>query len=496
MTGQVKMDYQAKDYQTYFAGEWRESESGRRFAVYSPVTGEQIGTVPEGSRADVQQAVHTAGNSWQSWAKKTAFERAAILENAAGIVTQRRDEMAYILTLEQGKPLHHEAYVEVDEVIAYLRMVAADVTRLEGHIVASTDPQKRVFVTRVPRGVVGAISPWNWPYTMPVELIVPALGTGNAVVWACAPTTSITAIMLAGCLVDAGIPKGVFNLLTGYGAVVGDEIAVNPGVHTVGFIGSVATGMQVARQAAGKELLLELGGNGPLIILEDADLDRAVDATLLGSFLCAGQSCTAAELILVHESVKKTYLEKLLAKTREKIHLGDPFQPQTTMGPLQNAKTAEKMDAHIRDAVARGARIAAGGSRAQGFPTDLYYQPTILDHVNSDMIVSGEETFGPIVPVQTIRSDAEAVEIATRSGYGLTIALFTEDLRRGMLMAEELRSGTVVINDSTNWFEYHIAFGGGAGTKSGFGRVGGRFGYERFTELKTIFVDMSHRKSD
>jgi succinate-semialdehyde dehydrogenase/glutarate-semialdehyde dehydrogenase len=485
------MDYHAKDYQTYFAGQWRESESGKRFAIFSPATGEQIGTVPEGTRADVQQAIHHARQSWQPWAKRTPFARASVLEKAAEIVTQRRDEMAYVLTLEQGKPLHHEAYVEVDEVIGYLRMAAADVTRLEGHILPSVDPQKRVYVSRVARGVVGAISPWNWPYTMPAELIVPALATGNAVVWACAPSTSITAILLTECLVEAGIPEGVLSLVTGPGAVVGDEIALNPGVQALGFIGSVATGMQVARQAAGKELLLELGGNGPLIILEDANLDRAVDATLLGSFLCAGQSCTASELILVHEAVREAYLEKLIAKTQEQIHLGDPFAPQTTLGPLQNAKTADKMDAHIRDALGRGASIAAGGARAQGFPTDLYYQPTILDQVNSEMVVSQEETFGPIVPVQTIRSDVEALEIAARSGYGLTIALFTEDLRRGLLLAEALRSGTVVINDSTNWFEYHIPFGGGAGTNSGFGRVGGRFGYDRFTELKTIFVDMT-----
>jgi acyl-CoA reductase-like NAD-dependent aldehyde dehydrogenase len=485
------MNYHAKDYQTYFAGDWRESESGKRFAIFSPVTGEQIGTVPEGTRADVRLAIDHATINWKAWAKKTPFMRASVLEKAAEIIQQRREEMAYVLTLEQGKPLHHEAYVEVDEVVAYLRMTAADVTRLEGHILPSVDPQKRVYVARVARGVVGAISPWNWPYTMPVELIVPALATGNAVVWACAPTTSITAILLTECLVEAGIPEGVLNLVTGMGAVVGDEIAVNPGVQAVGFIGSVATGQQVARQAAGKELLLELGGNGPLIILEDANLDRAVNATLLGSFLCAGQSCTASELVLVHESIRDAYLEKLLARTQEQIRLGNPFLPETTLGPLQNAKTVEKMDAHIRDALSKGAKVAAGASRASGFPTEMYYQPTILEQVTGEMLVAQEETFGPIVPIQTIRSDAEAIEIAERSGYGLTIALFTQDLRRGMLMAEELRSGTVVINDSTNWFEYHIPFGGGAGTSSGFGRVGGRFGYDRFTELKTIFVDMT-----
>ena len=485
------MEYVAKDYQTYFSGKWRDSESDNRFDVFSPVTGELIGTVPECTRIDVQNSVESANQAWRDWSKRTAFERASIMEKAAEIVIERRDEMAYILTLEQGKPLKTEAYDEVNEVIDYLKMVAADVTRLEGHIVPSQDPNKRVLVTRVPRGVVGAISPWNWPYTMPTELIVPAMATGNAVVWACAPTTSICAIMLAEVLVEAGIPEGILNLVTGPGPVVGDEIAVNSGVHAVSFIGSVETGNTVARRAAGKDLLVELGGNGPLIVLDDADLERAVDATLLGSFLCAGQSCTASELILVHEKIKDQYLERLVSKTQEQILLGNPFHETITMGPVQNGKTAEKMDVHIKDALDKGARVVMGGNRATDFPTDLYYEPTIIDSVMNNMIVATEETFGPIVPIQTITSDEEAIELATKTGYGLTIALFTDDIRRGMLMAEELRSGTVVINDSTNWFEYHIAFGGGAGTKSGFGRVGGRFGYDRFTELKTIYIDMT-----
>ncbi len=490
------MNYEAKDYQAYFAGTWRDSESGERFQVYSPATGALLGTVPQGTRADVQTAVDAANAAWRDWSRRTPFERTAVLEKAADIVIERRDAMAYILTLEQGKPLYAEAYDEVDEVVDYLKMVAADVTRLEGHILPSQDPNKRVFVTRVPRGVVGAITPWNWPYSMPVELIVPAIATGNAIVWACAPTTSICAITLADVLVEAGLPEGILNLVTGPGPVVGDEVAVNEGVHAVGFIGSVETGHTVARRAAGKDLLLELGGNGPLIVLDDADLTRAVDATLLGSFLCAGQSCTASELVLVHEKIKDRFVEHLIAQTQAQIRLGDPLLEATTMGPVQNTKTADKMDRHIGDAIAQGAKVVAGGARASGYPTDLYYQPTILDAVSAGMVVAHEETFGPIVPIQTITSDAEAIEIATRTGYGLTMALFTDDIRRGMLIAEALRSGTVVINDSTNWFEYHIAFGGGAGTKSGFGRVGGRFGYDRFTELKTIFVDMTPKSSN
>jgi acyl-CoA reductase-like NAD-dependent aldehyde dehydrogenase len=480
-----------KNYQMYIAGQWTESEGRKRFESYSPVTGESLGSIPEGTRADVQRAVKAANESWRGWAKRTAFERAATMERAAQIVHERRDELARLLTLEQGKPLHSEAYVEVDEVIDYLKMTAADVVRLEGHIVPSKNPDMRAYVTRVPRGVVGAITPWNWPYTMPTEIIVPALAVGNAVVWACAPSTSICAVKLAECLIDGGLPSGLLNLITGPGAVVGDEIAVNPDVHALGFIGSVATGHTVARQGAGKELLLEMGGNGPLIVLEDANLDKAVEATLLGSFLCSGQSCTAAELLLVHETVKDVFVKKLLAATREKIRLGNPLDKSTTLGTLQNETTAAKMDAHIADAVSKGAKVLLGGKRAEAYPTTLYYQATVLDNVQQSMHVAREETFGPIVPIQTIKSAEEAIEITNTSGYGLTVAVFTENLKRGLKIAEELRSGTVVINNSTNWFEYHIAFGGGAGSKSGFGRVGGRFGLERFTEYKTIFADLS-----
>jgi acyl-CoA reductase-like NAD-dependent aldehyde dehydrogenase len=473
------------------AGEWTESDSGKRFESYSPVTGDCLGTVPEGTRTDVQRAIKAANASWRVWAKHTAFERAAVMERAAQIVHERRDELAHLLTLEQGKPLHSEAYAEVDEVIDYLRMTAADVMRLEGHIIPSKNPDMRAFVTRVPRGIVGAISPWNWPYTMPTELIVPALAVGNAVVWACAPTTSICAVKLAECLVDAGLPSGLLNLITGPGTIVGDEIAVNPDVHALGFIGSVATGHTVAQRAAGKELLLEMGGNGPLIILEDANLDRAVEATLLGSFLCSGQSCTAAELVLVHENVKDTFVEKLLKAIQEKIHLGNPLATTTTLGPLQNEAAAAKVDAHIADAVSKGGNVLLGGRRAEQFPTKLYYEATVLGNIRPEMQIAKEETFGPVVPIQSIKSAEEAINLANNSGYGLTIAVFTENLKRALKIAEELRSGTVVINNSTNWFEYHIAFGGGSGSKSGFGRVGGRFGLERFTEYKTIFADLS-----
>jgi succinate-semialdehyde dehydrogenase/glutarate-semialdehyde dehydrogenase len=337
---------------------------------------------------------------------------------------------------------------------------------------------------------VGVITPWNWPYTMAAEVVAPALAAGNTVVWGPASSTSVCSVKLAECLVDAELPAGVFNLVTGPGSLVGDELAVNPGTHAIGFVGSVATGYRVAERAAGKALLLEMGGNGPLVVLDDADLDAAVEATLEAAFLCAGQSCTAGERLLVHEDVHDEFLDKLTAAVSEKIRLGDPFADETTMGPLNNEGTAAKMDDHVGDAVGRGAVLVAGGARAAGFPTDLYYEATVLDRVSEEMEVAREETFGPVVPISTIRSEDEALAVIDSSPYGLLAAVFTKDLRRGLRFAEAARAGWVNVNESTNYWESHLPFGGRAGSRSGIGRVGGRFSMETFTELKTVVVNL------
>ena len=342
------------DLKMLIGGEWVDSASGATFEAISPSTGEVIARVPEGVREDAQRAIAAANAAWRDWASRSAFERAVVMRKMAEIVGERRDDLARTLSLDQGKPLRAEAHDEVVELIAYFEMASADATRMEGLIPPSVDAGKRVFVYRVPRGVVGVISPWNWPFTMPGELLAPALAFGNAVVWVPAPSTSVCAVKLAQCIEDAGLPPGVLNMVTGPGPVVGDEIASNPGTHAVGFIGSIATGHRVAERAAGKELLLEMGGNGPLVILEDADLDAAVAGTLTACFLNAGQSCTAGERILVHESVHDAYLGKLRAAIDGEIRLGDPFDDATTMGPLNNAPVADKTEQHVADAVDRG----------------------------------------------------------------------------------------------------------------------------------------------
>jgi acyl-CoA reductase-like NAD-dependent aldehyde dehydrogenase len=318
---------------------------------------------------------------------------------------------------------------------------------------------------------------------MPAELIAPALAAGNAVVWTPASTTAVAGIALANCVAEADLPPGVFNLVTGPGSVVGDEIARNPRTHGVGFIGSTETGRRVAEAAAGKAAILELGGNGPVVVLDDADLDLAAEAIVAACFLCAGQSCTAGERLLVHRDVREEFVAKLEERVSA-IVLGDPFDEATTMGPLNNEGVAAKMDEHVADAVKRGAEVVHGGKRATGFPTDLYWQPTVLDGVPADALVATEETFGPIAPVVEIDSLEQAIELANASPYGLLSAIFTRDLAKGLRYADEVKTGWVNVNESSNYWETHLPFGG----RPGIGRVGGSSPMEAFTELQTVVI--------
>jgi succinate-semialdehyde dehydrogenase/glutarate-semialdehyde dehydrogenase len=468
-------------------GAWADASSGATFTAESPVTGETIGEVAEGGREDAQRAIEAANHVADGWARLTAFERAEKMHAVADAVERRRDELAHTLTLDQGKPIS-ESHDEVEELLVYWRMAAEDGKRLEGRLPNSFSPGKRVLLVRRPRGVIGVITPWNWPYTMPTELIAPALACGNTVVWTPAATTSVAGVALAECIVEADLPAGVFNLVTGPGRIVGDEIARNPGTHGIGFIGSTETGRKVAEAGAGKALVLELGGNGPVVVLEDADLDAAAEATVTACFLCAGQSCTAGERLLVHRDVREEFVARLARLVTERVLLGDPFVQATTMGPLNNEPTARKMDEHVADALDRGASLIAGGERAGGFPTALYWQPTILDGVPAGALVATEETFGPVAPVVEIGSLDEAVELANASPYGLLAAVFTGDVRRGLEFADRVKTGWVNVNESSNYWESHLPFGGRSGTASGIGRVGGTAPMEAFTELQTVVV--------
>ena len=473
----------------FINGTWCAAATGDTFEAVSPATGEAFASIPKGGRADAQRAIAAARAGQVGWAKQSAFERAAAMERIGAVIHERRGALALALSEDQGKPIA-EAREEVDELLGYFKMAAADATRLEGMILPSLDAHKRVLVYRVPRGVVSVITPWNWPYTMAGEIIAPALAAGNAVVWNPASNTSACSIEMARCLADADLPAGVFNMVTGPGREVGDEIAGHRHVGAVGFIGSVEAGKKVATRAAGKDMLLELGGNGPIVVLDDADLDAAVEATLTACFLNAGQSCTAGERILVQRAVHDAYVAKLGAAVAARIRVGNPADEATTMGPVNNEAQAAKTDAHVQDAISRGAHLVTGGRRAPGFPTALYYEPTVLTGITEAMEIARDETFGPVAPVTLIESEDDALRIVNDSSFGLLAGVFTRDLGRGLRFAESVRTGWVNINEGTNYWESHLPFGGGAGADSGVGRVGGRFSMERLTELKTVVVNL------
>jgi acyl-CoA reductase-like NAD-dependent aldehyde dehydrogenase len=458
------------------------------FPAVSPSSGETFAMVTEGDRALACAAVESAAGAAGAWAATPAVERAACLHEIAASVRSRRDELAVALTTDQGKPLLAESYDEVDELAQYFTMAAEDATRLEGALPPSVSAGRRALVYRVPLGVVGVVSPWNWPYTMGAELFAPAIAAGNAVVWVPAPTTSACSGRLAELVAGSRLPPGVFNFVPGPGPVVGDEVVGHPLVQGVGFIGSVGTGAVVAARSAGKAQILELGGNGPMVVLSDADLELAARASLEAAYLCAGQSCTAGERFLVESSVVAPFVERVVELTRSDVRLGDPFDKATTMGPLNNEPTADKFTRHVAEALEHGARLCCGGTRPSTFPTSLYAEPTVLDGVTPDMAIAAEETFGPVVPVVSVRSAAEALALTNASPFGLTAAVFTGDLERGLAFAEQARAGWVNVNSSTNVWESHLPFGGRAGSVSGRGRVGGRHVVDAFTEPKTVLL--------
>ncbi len=470
-------------------GEWCDAASGATVEATSPATGEGLGPVAEGDREDARRAIAAANAAFGAWSARTGYERAELLHRVADECERRAAELAHVLTLDQGKPLKAEAEVEVGELIEFFHMAAEDGKRVEGIVPQSAAPGRRVLLLRRPLGVLGLITPWNWPYTMPAEVLAPALACGNCVVWTPAPSTAVCSGLLAECVAAADLPPGVFNFVLGPGPEVGDELAVSSGTHAVAFTGSTQTGLIVARQAAGKAQLLEMGGNGPFVVMEDADLAAAAIAAREGAFLGAGQSCSAAERLLVHEAVREEFVELLAGEVEREVRLGDPLDPATTMGPVNNEPGALKMDEHVADAVERGATVVTGGSRAGGFPTALYWQPTVLDRVPAESIAVTDETFGPIAPVVAISSLEEAIEQTNAQTFGLMSAIFTADLAGAMRFADSVHMGLVNINETTNYWEPHLPWGGSARSQSGIGRVGGRYPMDTLTELQTVLIN-------
>jgi acyl-CoA reductase-like NAD-dependent aldehyde dehydrogenase len=473
----------------HIAGDWVESRSGETFETVSPASGEVLAVLPRAGREDALAAVEAAGRARPRIAQMPAFERGDLCHAVGGVLDARRDELGRELSLEQGKP-YREAVDEVAFAATLFRDAGENVKRLETGIVPSIDPGKRIFTIRQPHGVVAIITPWNYPVGIPSEYLSAALAGGNAVVWKPAPTTSMIAVRMTECLLEAGVPEGAVNLVFGE-AEVGDAIVSDPGTHAVGFTGSSAVGDLVARSAGAKPMLLELGGNGPTIILDDADLELAIEGTAFGCFSNAGQICQSSERILVGPKLHDAVLEGLVRKA-ESIRLGHPLEGETTMGPLNNEGVAAKTDEHIGDALERGAVLVTGGGRAEGFPTSLYYPPNVIDRVPTDSLFNREETFGPVAPVIAVRDVDEAIEIANACNLGLCGSVYTSSLRKAFYCSERLECGVVNVNESAAYWDGRTPFGGYSGKGSGVGRLGGTATIQSLTQLKSIVLDVEH----
>ena len=471
-------------WQNYIDGEWLgEAET---MVASNPATGETIGMLPKSSRATARQAIGAARKAQTAWAARSAWERAEMCRAIAGAIAARRGEIARVVCQEQGKPFA-EAMGEVGKAVDGFRLAASLVTQMRGDTMPAEDAKKLVLTIRQPRGVYAVITPWNFPVNIPVEYLAPGIATGNTIVWVPAPTTSACAVALMQAIEAAGLPAGVVNLVIGEGATVGDEIVGHPDTNGIGFTGSAATGHHIAARGAGKPMLLELGGNGPVIVFEDAALDRAAEAAARGAFFNAGQICAATGRVLAHTSIAEAFARRVVEIARD-ITLGDPLQQGTTMGPLNNPKVAQKVREHVDEAVAGGATLLTGGKARPDLGSELFFEPTVLSGVTRAMRINREETFGPVVPILTFETEAEALDLALDSEYGLSVGVFTEDMSRALRVAEAIPAGIVNINAGSTYWELHLPFGGGSGTRSGVGRLGGMLTLEAMTELKMISI--------
>ena len=475
----------------YIGGDWVPSANGEWAPVFSPSTGAVIAETAMGSSEDVERAVAAAEHAKASFARLPLMERARLLHAIADALAADLDDIAHDLALEQGKPFQTEARREVQAAIKMWHDSAEDCKRIQGEVLPSTDPAKRILTFHQPRGIYAVITPWNFPLTVPTEHLCAALAAGNTVVWKPSEYTPLTAYNMLRCAEQAGLPPGVLNCVVGLGSAVGAPLVSHSQVNGVALTGSSETGERVARAAGAKAMLLELGGNGPTIIFDDADVETAIARTAYGCWANAGQICDSTERILVQRSVHERVVAGLVKSAKE-VRLGLSLESETTMGPLNNQPVADKVDRHVQDALAKGADILTGGRRAAGFDTPLFYEPTVIDRVTPDMLLNQEETFGPVAPVLVFDDDDEALALANNCRLGLAAGVFTSNVARAFYLTEQLEMGVVNINETCAYWQSHTPFGGYSGKRSGLGRLGGKYGILEMSQIKTMVIDLKN----
>ncbi|HEX7374402.1 MAG TPA: NADP-dependent succinate-semialdehyde dehydrogenase [Steroidobacteraceae bacterium] len=469
--------------QCYVDGAWVDAGSGQKVDVTNPATGAVLGTVPSLDGLETRRAIEAASAAFPAWAARTAKDRATILRRWHDLMLANADDLAVLMTAEQGKPLA-EAKGEIGYAASFIEWFAEEGKRLYGDLIPGHQPDKRILVMRQPVGVVAAITPWNFPAAMITRKAGPALAAGCTFVCKPAMQTPYSALAMAELAHRAGVPKGVFSVVTGSSTVLGGEMTANPIVRKVTFTGSTEVGKKLMAQCVPtlKKLSLELGGNAPFIVFDDADLDLAVQGAIASKYRNTGQTCVCANRLLVQEGVYDAFVGKL-AEAVKKLRVGDGLEGATEQGPLIDAKAVAKVEEHIADAVKKGARIALGGKRhALG---GTFFEPTIITQVTSEMLVAREETFGPVAPVFAFKDEKQAIRMANDTEFGLASYFYTRDLARAFRVAESLEYGIVGLN--TGLISTEVAPFGGV-KESGFGREGSKYGILDYTELKYLCI--------
>jgi succinate-semialdehyde dehydrogenase/glutarate-semialdehyde dehydrogenase len=467
----------------YIDGEWVAADSGQTFAVTNPASGAVLADVPECGEAETRRAIEAAKRALPAWAAKSAKERGKILRRLADLMVANAEDLGRLMTAEQGKPLA-EARGEVGYAASFYEWFAEEGRRVYGEIIPSPAADRRLLAMRQPVGVVGAITPWNFPAAMITRKAGAALAAGCTIVIKPAESTPLSAFAQAELAERAGVPKGVFNVLTGRPQAIGGELTSNPTVAKITFTGSTAVGKLLMRQCADtvKKVSLELGGNAPFIVFDDADLDAAVAGAMASKYRNTGQTCVCANRLLVQAGVYDAFVEKLVTAT-QKLRVGAGLEGPTEQGPLIDGKAVAKVEDHIADAIAKGARLALGGKRhALG---GTFFEPTILTGVTTDMKVAREETFGPVAPVFKFETEADAIRMANDTEFGLASYFYTRDLARSWRVSEALEYGIVGLNTGIISTE-EAPFGGWK--ESGIGREGSRHGILDYTELKYLCI--------